>query len=192
MDNFFAKMTSHGISCKHGKDDSFFLSVSKFINKHYPDPPPILSIVSLKRKREEENNSSVSDSSMKLFFEACRETFCESVLENFQRHESKISKIVLNDRIEAYILPENITCWPSFLCSKQRSEGCPEFYFKRTTFSNLPRFEETVRLLRIKKQVISTGLSGIGKSAEVNGLLMEFLFHMGEDGWPKEAWYRYD
>jgi hypothetical protein len=35
-------------------------------------------------------------------------------------------------------------------------------------------------------------LSGIGKSSEVNGLLLEFLPHLGEEGWPKEVWYRYD
>jgi hypothetical protein len=37
-----------------------------------------------------------------------------------------------------------------------------------------------VELLKDRKDVVSTGLSGIGKSAEVNGLLMEFLANVGK------------
>jgi hypothetical protein len=130
---------------------------------------------------------------MENFFIACRTPVLESVLGNFQRHETKISKLFLNkNRVEAYILPKNIPSWPSFKATQQKNELCPEIYFKRIADSNLPRFNATVELLRARKDVISTGLAGIGKSAEVNGLLMEFLSHMGEEGWPKEAWYRCD
>jgi hypothetical protein len=75
--------------------------------------------------------------------------------------------------------------------SKKKAD-CSEIYFKRIADSNLPRFNKTVELLRNRDTVISTGLAGIGKSTEVNGLLLEFLSHMGEEGWPKEVWYRYN
>jgi hypothetical protein len=57
----------------------------------------------------------------------------ESVLKNFKRHESKISRIVLNNgRIEtSFILPKNISHCPSFIADKQKSELCPEMYLKR-------------------------------------------------------------
>jgi hypothetical protein len=193
MDNFCFKMKSHGILCEHAKGDSYFCSVSRFIMKHCY-PLPSFEKKEKKRKREEENNSSNSDSSMEcLFFKACRAPIRESALENFTRHDSEISKIILNNgRLEAYILPKNILMWPTFFASKQKSELCKEIYFKRIADSNLPRFDETVRLLLNRKDVISTGLSGTGKSTEVNGLLMEFLAHLGEEDWPKEVWYRYD
>jgi hypothetical protein len=73
---------------------------------------------------------------------------------------------------------------------KQETAGSSELYFKRVADSNGPRFNETVRLLLEGEQIVSTGLSGIGKSTEVNGLLMVFLGHLGEVGWPKEVWYR--
>jgi hypothetical protein len=131
--------------------------------------------------------------SMENFFKACRTPVCESVLENFHRHETKISKIVINEnRVEAYILPKNIPSWPSFQATKQENACCSEIYFKRFADSNLPRFNKNVELLRKRDKVISTGFAGIGKSMEVNGLLMEFLSHIGEEGWPKEVWYRYD
>ena len=132
-------------------------------------------------------------SSMELFFDACRSPIQESVLENFQRHESRISMITLDGgRVEAYVLPKTIPQWPTFAATKQESERCPEMYFKRIADTNIPRFDETVRLLKDRKKVISTGLSGIGKSTEVNGLLMVFLSHLGGQDWPKEVWYRCD
>ena len=92
-------------------------------------------------------------------------------VEDFKRHETLITKtVILTDRVEAYVLPKTMSMWPTFFVSKQFSAGCPEIYFKRIGHTNGPRYEETVKLLREGKQVISTGLSGIGKSAEVNGL----------------------
>jgi hypothetical protein len=133
------------------------------------------------------------DLAMERFFKACQEPIHPSVLKNFKRHESKISRIALNNgRIETFILPNNISQWPSFVADKQKSELCPEIYFKRIADSNLPRFNATVELLKNGKDVVSTGLSGIGKSTEVNGLLMEFLSNVGKVDWPKEIWYRCD
>ena len=39
---------------------------------------------------------------------------------------------------------------------------------------------------------MSTGVAGIGKSAELNAYLMEFLSNIGKSGWPREVWYRVD
>ena len=125
-----------------------------------------------------------------LFFKSCRsKQFHDSLV----RHDTKISKISCDGgRIEAYLLPKNISKWPSFYATKQESEKCSHIFFKRIADSHGYRFDETIRLLRDKKDVISTGLSGIGKSTEINGFLMKFLSHIGEKGWPKEVWYRYD
>jgi hypothetical protein len=139
------------------------------------------------------NKNPESELSMERFFKACREPIHPSVLKNFKRHESKISRIALNNsRIETFILPNNISQWPSFVADKQKIELCPEIYFKRIADSNLPRFNATVELLKNGKDVVSTGLSGIGKSTEVNGLLMEFLANVGKVDWPMEVWYRCD
>ena len=88
------------------------------------------------------------------------------------------------------MLPHSMEMWPTFFASKQKKAESREIYFMRIADSNGPRFEETVMLLRDGNDVISTGLSGIGKSTEVNGLLMVFLSHLGESDWPKEVWYR--
>ena len=128
-----------------------------------------------------------------LFFKACREPCNEMAVENFKRHDTLITKtIILTGRVEAYVLPKTVKKWPTFVVSKQESAGCPEIYFKRIGDTNGPRYEETVNLLLKGEQVISTGLSGVGKSAEVSGLLMDFLRHMGEKGWPKEVWFYRD
>ena len=95
-------------------------------------------------------------------------------------------------RVEAFVLPKTINKWPSFYALKQETASSSEVYFKRVADSNGPRFNETVRLLLEGRKVISTGLSGIGKSTEINGLLMVFLRHLGEVDWPKEVWYRVD
>jgi ABC-type transport system involved in cytochrome bd biosynthesis fused ATPase/permease subunit len=126
------------------------------------------------------------------FFQACRGPIIKTAdAAGFQRHKSHISKIVSEDtRLEAYILPTSISRWPSFRATKQYKAACCEIYFKRVADSNGPRFDETVRLLKGREKVVSVGLSGIGKSTEVNGLLMQFLFHIGKPGWPGEVWYR--
>jgi hypothetical protein len=69
----------------------------------------------------------------------------------FQRHDSKIYKIVPDDkRVEEYILPKNIPSRPSFKASKQLKAHCTEIYFKRIADSN---FDATVELLRKRDKV---------------------------------------
>jgi hypothetical protein len=95
-------------------------------------------------------------------------------------------------RVEAYILPKTVSRWPSFRVTKQISVSSPKLLFKRTGDSNSYRFNETVKLLCERRNVVSTGLAGVGKSTEVNSLLMAFLPNLGKDGWPKELWCRLD
>ena len=93
--------------------------------------------------------------------------------------------------LNAYILPNNQK-WPSFYCGKQRRASCNSIYFQRVDTVNITRFNETVRLLKDDNYVITIGCSGIGKSTELNSLLMVFLKHIGEDGWPTSVMFRYD
>ena len=46
------------------------------------------------------------------------------------------------------------------------------------------------RELRNRKSIAWLGTPGIGKSAGLNYVLMEFLQHLGEDGWPDTLLYR--
>ncbi len=129
----------------------------------------------------------------KLFFAACRNPIEVMSPALYLRHDTRISKVVLEGgRVEAYILPKTISYWPSFFAGKQKFELCREIYFNRIADSNKYRLDETIRLLRQRMDVVSIGLPGIGKSTEINKLLMEFLSHLGDEGWPMEVWYRYD
>ena len=126
------------------------------------------------------------------FFNACRSDFIVTETIPKSPHHSKITMVEGNERCICYILPSNIQRWPSFYAMKQRDAKSCQLYFKRINDTNLPRFDETIKLLNKGRQVVSTGLSGIGKSTEINGLLIEFLKNMGTNGWPKEIWYRFD
>lgn len=98
----------------------------------------------------------------------------------FSRHEDRSSLISVYDRVEAYMLP-NISRWASFYATKRENECCPEVYYRIADFYTC-RFEETIRLLNANKKVTSTGLSGIGKSTEIVGLLMRYLKPLGTEG----------
>lgn len=52
------------------------------------------------------------------------------------------------------------------------------------------RFNDTVRSLRDGVRTFWLGHSGVSKSTEANFVLMEFLEHLGEDGWPKSIIHR--
>jgi hypothetical protein len=136
-------------------------------------------------------SSSYLLSTEELFFRACRSNIISASADNFERHKSCISKVLSEDRrVEAYVLPTSIPEWPSFFSMKQ--DDATEIYFKRVADTNGPRYMETINLLKQRMTVACTGLTGIGKSTEINGLLMDFLSHMGEKGWPGEVWYRYN
>ena len=127
-----------------------------------------------------------------LFFQACRKEVVDQDLASFERQENQISRVVHNDRVEAYILPKSLKKWPSFCAMKRNTERFPEIYFKRIADTHTLRFNETVKLLRDKEKVISTGIAGTNKSTEVNGLLMTFLANIGNEGWPNKVCYRFD
>jgi hypothetical protein len=104
-----------------------------------------------------------------------------------------ILKVVSGDKlVEMYILPKALECWPSFYATNQRNAADKLLFFHRVSGTHKIRFDATVQFLREEDQVVCTGLAGVGKSTELNAYLMEFLRHIGDEGWPPEVWYRYN
>ena len=86
-------------------------------------------------------------------------------------------------QIDALILPVDLM-WPTFMETKQQNQGFKNIYFQRQTLIDVNRRAYSLDLLRRKKSVIWTGSSGIGKSCDINNILLELLSHLGEDTWP--------
>ena len=81
------------------------------------------------------------------------------------------------------------------IISYSGSKGCNagNFYFCRMTPVDIRRREVTLRLLRKERESpIWIGAEGIGKSADMNYILMELLTHIGEEGWPSIVAFRFD
>ena len=74
----------------------------------------------------------------------------------------------------------------------QETASDTNLFFQRVNQTHALRFAATIDLLRKGDKVVSTGLSGVGKSTELNAYLMVFLSNIGKEGWPKEVWYRYE
>ena len=131
------------------------------------------------------------------FFDACRLPRITRTEDNFENidtdHPSNIIEVKSEDgRVALFILPKVISKWPSFYASKQKEASDKNLFFHCISGTHALRFNATVDLLRRGKQVVSTGVAGIGKSAELNAYLMEFLSNIGKSGWPREVWYRVD
>jgi hypothetical protein len=131
------------------------------------------------------------------FFNACRLPIIRSKELEFnnisQNHPKNIIEVSSEDKlVKMYVLPKSIDKWPSFYCGKQYNAANKHLFFHRVSDTHRLRFEAIVNLLRNGEQMVSTGVSGIGKSAELNAYLMVLLKHMGEEGWPKEVWYRFN
>ena len=133
------------------------------------------------------------------FFKAARQGVKDVTLPtdrfivDFKRDPEAISRVLLsNGTVHAYVLPSSVSTWPSFRETKQEEEPNLHIFFQRMGPSSIGRFEETVKLLCEDETVVVTGLSGTGKSTEVNAMLMLFLRHLGTEGWPNKVAYRYD
>lgn len=142
--------------------------------------------------------SSSSDLSEVLpFFEACQRPQVvaneSNVREMTSLYPDRIVELQNSDvHLNMYLLPANISEWPSFYSSKQEEATNRNLFFHRVSQTHSLRFNATVDLLRAGKKVVATGVAGIGKSTELNAYLMVFLANVGKEGWPSEIWYRFD
>ena len=104
------------------------------------------------------------------------------------RHDTKISQIDYYDVytkekvIETYILPKSISRFPSFFSHKQKGVTCPEIFFRRISPADKKRVDYTFEKLLEGISIITIGLPGIGKSTEMNFILMTFLGNIGKKG----------
>jgi len=145
-------------------------------------------LISSKKELSDESSTVAME-----FFKACLETSIH-VSESEQsivRDTAKMTIVEGND-ITAYILPSSVEMFPSFFSNKQRGASCKHLYMQQTSATHTRRFNDIVRELRGGKRIVGTGLSGIGKSMEMNLYLMEFLKNINSEGWPEQVWYRYD
>jgi hypothetical protein len=114
-----------------------------------------------------------------------------------ERDHDRIVKVIRSmtnsvgviDRVDAYIAPQNLDMWPSFKYSKQEEALGKEFLFIRRDLASDNRRKEVTRLLLAGEKAVCVGSPGIGKSSEMNYHLMEFLQHMGDEGWPEIVVY---
>ena len=95
----------------------------------------------------------------------------------------------LDIRIDALILPEDMI-WPSFLASKQSESYFKNIYLQRQNAVDINRRKISLDMLRKRRKIIWTGLPGIGKSCDINFIIIELLAHIGEEGWPGEVLFR--
>ncbi len=105
------------------------------------------------------------------------------------------SSVDHEDLIEACILPPSTNCaFPSTLdYGKQSGIIAPNVIFRRRMPIDEWRFNHSIECLKLRDecmQVAWIGHQGIGKSTEANFLMMEFLSHLGEEGWPNTILHR--
>lgn len=94
------------------------------------------------------------------------------------------------EELDIYLTPPSGQ-FPSFLDKdKQRYALGKSSAGLRNNLVDVLRFNSTISALKTGTCVAWIGHSGCGKSTESNFLLMLFLKHMGEDGWPKVVAHR--
>lgn len=150
-------------------------------------------------KKKNVSTLDVGPSTALTFMEFCRRPKCEipfdqaaaSTVASDQYRKNITQVDSVDQRVKMFVLPNGLK-WPSFYASKQKKATAKHLFFQRVSQTHKLRFDATVDLLRRGEQIVSTGVAGIGKSAELNAFLMEFLKHVGEPGWPPEVWYRFD
>lgn len=131
------------------------------------------------------------------FFKSCRLPIQVTTAEEFEVVKSQFPKSILristvDARVDMYILPTHISMWPTFYASSRRKTADKHLFFHRVGSNNRLRFDICINELKDGVCVACTGITGIGKSTEYNAYLMTLLANIGNDGWPKEVWYRFD
>ena len=92
--------------------------------------------------------------------------------------------------VVGYILPTGMS-WFTFKDGKQiLSSAKNALIIKNTTHLDHDIRNKTLDNLRNKVSQVWLGHSGIGKTVEVNYIMMELLRNLGEEGWPKQVAHR--
>jgi hypothetical protein len=95
-----------------------------------------------------------------------------------------------SEKLEACLLPHS-KIFPSMLdLDKQSTALAQNMVTKRIKEIDILRFNDTVDRLKNRESTAWIGHSGTSKSTEANFLLMEFLTHLGEEGWPRKLAHR--
>lgn len=93
-----------------------------------------------------------------------------------------------SETLTACLLPSNCTNMMYSSMSAYKTGGdlsyISNIMVKRQKGIDQVRFEETIHKLKQNQHVVWHGHSDIGVDMEANFLLMEFLKHLGEEGWP--------
>ena len=125
----------------------------------------------------------------------CKQPIIESNVTSTDRIVRRVYKERTEGNIEyqvdALILPQDMI-WPTFLEAKQQEQRFKNIYFQRQTVIDANRRAYSLDLLRKRGRVVWTGAPGIGKSCEMNHILIELLSHLGEDSWPSMVAFRVD
>ena len=127
-------------------------------------------------------------------FQAVRKNWLkldDNDISNISSVSSGIVEVKCSDNVKAFILTDTSLRWPTFCDPIQIGSNDKNIFYQLTSKTHKIRFNETLNLLRNGHHVIGTGLSGIGKSSEMNAYLIRFMKNIGEDGWPPEVWYRF-
>jgi len=94
-------------------------------------------------------------------------------------------------KLRAYILPKDIS-WPMFTLRKQSDASCKNIYLCRTSPADTTRRNATLEKLKAGESVVWVGFPGIGKSSDINYILMKLLSHIGQVDWPSIVAFRFD
>jgi hypothetical protein len=126
------------------------------------------------------------------------ETFLTALRDGKLPHANKAVQTTIiggdeNDvRMEALLLPRDLIL-PTFEDFRQSSCGAPNLLCLRNS-SVLDRQHRADTVSHLRKDrsgaIAWVGHSGIGKSAEVNAVVIELLQNMGQPGWPTKLAHR--
>ena len=134
---------------------------------------------------------------MQRFLKLCKTPIieCDST-DSFKSSDNIVRRLYkkhteghMDFRIDALVLPEDMI-WPSFLAPKQFGSNFKNIYFQRQNTVDINRRLISLDMLRNRGKVIWAGSPGIGKSCDINFILIELLSHLGEDNWPSVIFFR--
>ena len=75
----------------------------------------------------------------------------------------------------AYLSFNSISKFPTFYGFKQGRSDCPELLFRRISRADIRRVECALDDIKNRRHAVIIGLPGIGKTAELNDILMKLL-----------------
>ena len=135
----------------------------------------------------------------------CRSEPLEVSWEDFQRSDfvfpdDRITRVCVTSKasveeapasVVGYFLPRGMS-WFTFKDIKQMASGAQSALTIKNTKIDTDIRNKTLNNLRNRRSQVWMGHSGIGKTIEVNYIMMELLRNLGEEGWPKQVAHRID